>query len=301
MFRSWRLHIGPIALDNKKSYGATRFQSQVVEGKLENFVGKSIFTPRFPGALFSFVSLTTLTNTFLYISSRGQFWTPGIVVACVCVCVRLCVCVCQSRACQRDNLKPVQGRITKFGPDVQNTLVKIPIALWQLTLTSMIKFKIEVQILWMPSFHQNKYNHQSKYKCHLWLSPMLSVCLVLRSMITHLRGGGTRLHLHLGVGALHSRGVGGTLLQCIYYLVLYTDEQTLTTRLREGTSQHFEGILTSICWGWGDHNGVSNHQPGGCLLNRLFRRRSKKISNSASLAFVRGVHRDRWIPRTKGQ
>ena len=25
-----------------------------------------------------------------------------------------------------------------------------------------------------------------------------------------------------------------------------------------------------------DHDGVSNHQPHGCLLNRLFRRRSKK-------------------------
>ena len=44
----------------------------------------------------------------------------------------------------------------------------------------------------------------------------------------------------------------------------------------------------------GRHNGpdgVSRHQPHHCLLNRLFRRRSKKTSNSASLAFVRGIHR----------
>ena len=27
-----------------------------------------------------------------------------------------------------------------------------------------------------------------------------------------------------------------------------------------------------------DHDGVSNHQPRGCLLNRLFTRRSKKTS-----------------------
>ena len=27
-----------------------------------------------------------------------------------------------------------------------------------------------------------------------------------------------------------------------------------------------------------EHDGVSNHQPPGCLLNRLFRRRSKKTS-----------------------
>ena len=31
-------------------------------------------------------------------------------------------------------------------------------------------------------------------------------------------------------------------------------------------------------WRHNDHDGVSNHQPHGCSLNRLFRRRSKKIS-----------------------
>ena len=56
-------------------------------------------------------------------------------------------------------------------------------------------------------------------------------------------------------------------------------------------------------WQWrhNDHDGDSNHQPHGCLLNRLFRRRSKITSNSALLAFVWGNHRDRWIPRTNGQ
>ena len=34
----------------------------------------------------------------------------------------------------------------------------------------------------------------------------------------------------------------------------------------------------TLQWRHNDHNGVSNHQPGGCLLNRLFRRRSKKTS-----------------------
>ena len=27
----------------------------------------------------------------------------------------------------------------------------------------------------------------------------------------------------------------------------------------------------------------------------------RKLQSSASLAFVRGIHRERWIPRTKGQ
>ena len=34
----------------------------------------------------------------------------------------------------------------------------------------------------------------------------------------------------------------------------------------------------TLHWRHNDHDGVSNHQPHGCLLNRLFRRRSKKTS-----------------------
>ena len=34
----------------------------------------------------------------------------------------------------------------------------------------------------------------------------------------------------------------------------------------------------SLRWRHNDHSGVSNHQPDGCLLNRLFRRKSKKTS-----------------------
>ena len=46
-----------------------------------------------------------------------------------------------------------------------------------------------------------------------------------------------------------------------------------------------------IAFHW-SHNGsdcVSNHQPYDCLLNHLFRRRSKKTPK-LSLAFVRGIH-----------
>ena len=35
---------------------------------------------------------------------------------------------------------------------------------------------------------------------------------------------------------------------------------------------------TPLRWRHNDHAGVSNHQPPGCLLNRLFRRKSKKTS-----------------------
>ena len=36
--------------------------------------------------------------------------------------------------------------------------------------------------------------------------------------------------------------------------------------------------VTSLQWRHSEHDGVSNHQPHDCLLNRLFRRRSKKTS-----------------------
>ena len=55
----------------------------------------------------------------------------------------------------------------------------------------------------------------------------------------------------------------------------------------------FDGkrLTVTLQWRHNERDVVSNHQPHDCLLNRLFRRRSKKTSSSASLAFVRGIHR----------
>ena len=53
---------------------------------------------------------------------------------------------------------------------------------------------------------------------------------------------------------------------------------------------HFE-YCSLWQWRHNQRDGVSKHQPYDCLLNRLFRRRSRKHQSSASLAFVRGVHR----------
>ena len=49
----------------------------------------------------------------------------------------------------------------------------------------------------------------------------------------------------------------------------------------------------TFTWQWrhNERDGVSNHQLHDCLLNRLFRRRSKKLQSSASMDFVRGIHR----------
>ena len=46
-------------------------------------------------------------------------------------------------------------------------------------------------------------------------------------------------------------------------------------------------------WRHDEHYGVLNHRRLDCLLNGLFRRRSKRHQSSASLAFVREIH---WRP-----
>ena len=49
-----------------------------------------------------------------------------------------------------------------------------------------------------------------------------------------------------------------------------------------GTQHWIEGTVTfdinSLQWRHNGHDGISNHQPHDCLLNCLFRRRSKKTS-----------------------
>ena len=67
---------------------------------------------------------------------------------------------------------------------------------------------------------------------------------------------------------------------------------TLLTRSIMGTHKIINAVVSFIStlwtntdkskfplrWRHNDHDSVSNHQPHGCLLNRLFRRRSKKTS-----------------------
>ena len=84
-------------------------------------------------------------------------------------------------------------------------------------------------------------------------------------------------------------------------------EYVLTTTINQSmVSIYSKGNYLShwlaLQWRHNDHDCVSNHQPRGCLLNRLFRRADqRKHQSSESLAFVWGIHRDRWISRTKGQ
>ena len=61
-------------------------------------------------------------------------------------------------------------------------------------------------------------------------------------------------------------------------------------------------VKSILQWRHNERNGVSNHRRPDCLLNRLFRRRSKKTSKLSVTGLCWGEFPgDRWIQRTKGQ
>ena len=71
---------------------------------------------------------------------------------------------------------------------------------------------------------------------------------------------------------------------CLIYFSGSTWKQTgkqlviHTPRLKELPSMYGKSSRISLEWRHNDHDGVSNNRPHDCLLNRLFRRRSKKTS-----------------------
>ena len=74
-----------------------------------------------------------------------------------------------------------------------------------------------------------------------------------------------------------------------------------TASSASGTAKSASRIYSGDCnmpnyffalqWRHNRRDGVPNHQPHDCLLNWLFRRRSKKTSKVRVTGFVRGIHR----------
>ena len=67
---------------------------------------------------------------FFSVFTGGQFWPSGIVIACECVYVWVCLGVHQSWACPHDNSSNVQGRITKFGPEMWKSVKQSSFISW---------------------------------------------------------------------------------------------------------------------------------------------------------------------------
>ena len=76
----------------------------------------------------------------------------------------------------------------------------------------------------------------------------------------------------------------------VFYRTSHTSIQIV--ELFQLLQQHWPYFIRcALRWRHNDHAGVSNHQPHGCLLNRLFRRKSKKTSKLRVSGFVREIHR----------
>ena len=58
-------------------------------------------------------------------------------------------------------------------------------------------------------------------------------------------------------------------------------------------------LSVALQWRYNERGGLSNHRRLECLLNRLFKPKSKKTSKLRVTGLVVGIHR--WIPHTKGQ
>ena len=74
-------------------------------------------------------SVACLCDKYNFIQIPDHFYPRPVLAFGYCHRLRLWVCVCvyQSRACPHDNSSPIQAQITKFGPEMQNTLVWVPI------------------------------------------------------------------------------------------------------------------------------------------------------------------------------
>ena len=73
-------------------------------------------------------------------------------------------------------------------------------------------------------------------------------------------------------------------------------------RLTDHPTAQFTGEWsTPLHWRHNEHNSVSNHQRLDCLLNCLFRLRSKKTPKLRVTGICGEFSGDRWIPRAKGQ
>ena len=76
--------------------------------------------------------------------------------------------------------------------------------------------------------------------------------------------------------------------QCYYYLKCEMDLPVACAKFYWEVRCHPNG--NTLQWRHDGSDGFLNPQSHDCLLNRLFRRRSKKTPK-LSLAFVRGIHR----------
>ena len=72
------------------------------------------------------------------------------------------------------------------------------------------------------------------------------------------------------------------------YLELYGSLRTDITIIKQSATKPCTHFMGSLQWRHNGRDGVSNHQPNRCLLNRLFRRKPKKTSKLRATGLCAG-------------
>ena len=71
----------------------------------------------------------------------------------------------------------------------------------------------------------------------------------------------------------------------------WTVSSTESNPMTSYPMKYTQGSVVSLQWRRDGHNGVSNHRRINCLLNVCSGADKRKHQSSASLAFVKGIHR----------
>ena len=82
------------------------------------------------------------------------------------------------------------------------------------------------------------------------------------------------------------------LIPCINYSSRCCVNRTVQRCRPQMLQWDFPSNMSSLGWRHNERDGVSNHQPHDCLLNRLFRRRSKKTSKLRVTGLCEGNSQD---------
>ena len=138
----------------------------------------------------------------------------------------------------------------------------------------------------------------------LWRSPIRRCIDVPRgltlnmvcNMTTNTRSPDSQLCVTFGCVSLKHHEENNIMTQGPEVIICFIRCQWIRikgNRIKGNRPNNMTVVNKTLQWRHNDHDVVSNQQPHGCLLNRYSGADQRKHQSSASLTFVRGIHRDR--------
>ena len=126
------------------------------------------------------------------------------------------------------------------------------------------------------------------------VNPALSMTIVRARFIWIVR-------CHMGKASANERGCY-ILMSQIIWTILQRPAKSVTNIIFSSVETYIpRNSIYTLQWRHNGHDGVSNHQPHDCFLNRLFRRIKENIKAPRHWPLCGEFIGDRWFPRTNGQ